>query len=77
MHCMSCCKEVNYSEKIQKFKNHTMHIRGKCEECHSFISYIPYKKSNLVTEAINYLYTNKEEHRYKGKNYGDPTHDYE
>ncbi len=60
--CKNCKHSQGYDElqeSLQRFKNNSIHIRGHCNACGSYIKYVPYVESNLVKKLLHFAFYNE------------------
>ncbi len=57
------CGSSQRVETVERFSNNSLHIRGTCLECKSFIQWIPYSESYLIKNFL--LSTLGEQHAGK------------
>lgn len=48
--------EHTEKEAIRKFSDGSVHIEGRCSECHWFLRWVPYKESYTVKKLLEVAY---------------------
>lgn len=46
------CGSREWDEAVEQFKNKSIHIRGTCKKCGSFIQWIPYTESHIIKSYL-------------------------
>lgn len=53
LYCPFCQEKHPPKETVQVFSNKTVHVRGECANCGSFIKFVPHSLSSLNDERLN------------------------